>query len=68
MVGAGHLPIESILPETRGTLRLPRNATRGVLQRRLERILQAVKNGAPELLDGGEQALDRVLRAGADPA
>jgi hypothetical protein len=66
VVGAQYLPIESLAPEIRGTLRLPRNATRGALQRRLERILQAIKNRAPELLDGGEEALDRMLRSGAE--
>ena len=68
VAGAEHLPIERLLPEVRGALRLPRDATRGVLQRRLERIVRALQTRAPEVLEGGQPALDQVLRAGAKPA
>ncbi|WP_232074649.1 hypothetical protein [Phytohabitans suffuscus] len=56
VAGAQYLPIESLIPDIRGnTLRLPRNATRGALQRRLEQIVQAVKSHASELLKGSDQ-------------
>ena len=68
VAGAQHLPIERLLPELRGALHLPGDATRGVLQRRFERIVRALQARAPEVLEGGQPALDRVLRAGAEPA
>jgi hypothetical protein len=60
------MPIETLIPELQGLQRLPREATRGVLQRRLERIVQAIQVRAPEVLDGGQRALARVLEAGGD--
>lgn len=65
VAGAGPLPVEVLIPELRATLRLPRDATRGVLQRRLERVARALESRMPEVLGGGQPALDRVLRAGA---
>ena len=66
VAGAPPMPIENLIPELHGLLRLPRDATRGVLQRRLERIVQALQVQAPEVLDGGQQALARVLEAGGE--
>ncbi len=57
------MPVENLIPELHGLLRLPRDE-RGVLQRRLERIVQALQARAPEVLDGGHRALARVLKAG----
>jgi hypothetical protein len=68
VAGAPAVPVEKLIPELRGTLRLPRDATPGVLKRRLERIVRALQTRMPELLVGGQPALDRVLRAGAEPA
>jgi hypothetical protein len=43
-----------------------RDATRGVLQRRLKRIVQGLQAQAPEILDGDQRALARVLSAGGE--
>ncbi|RZU76573.1 hypothetical protein EV384_5238 [Micromonospora kangleipakensis] len=66
VVGARPMPVENLIPELHGLLRLPRDATRGALQRRLERIVQALQARAPEVLDGGQRALARVLKAGGE--
>ncbi|GAA1891521.1 hypothetical protein [Asanoa iriomotensis] len=66
VAGAPHVPVEKLVPELRGLLRLPRDATRGVLQRRLERVVKALQVRAPEVLDGGPRALARVLEAGGE--
>ena len=63
VAGARPMPIQTLIPELHGLLRLPREATRGVLQRRLERIVQALQVRAPEVLTGGQPALARVLEA-----
>lgn len=68
VAGAQAVPVEKLIPELRGTLRLPRDATPGVLKRRLERIVRALQTQMPEVLADGQDALDRVLRAGAEPA
>ena len=68
VAGARAVPVEKLIPELRGTLRLPRDAKPGVLQRRLERIVRALQTQMPEVQAGGQPALDRVLRAGAEPA
>jgi hypothetical protein len=68
VAGAKPLPVESLIPDLRGVTRLlPRNARRGVLQRRLDLIVEALRSQAPEVLEGGHEALTRVLKAGASP-
>jgi len=65
--GAKPLPVEILIPELRGVTRLlPRNARRGVLQRRLDRIVEALRSQAPTVLEGGHEALAWVLKAGAE--
>ncbi|MEV4534564.1 hypothetical protein AB0J82_12110 [Asanoa sp. NPDC049518] len=59
VAGAPPVPVEKLVPELRGLRRLPRGATRGVLRSRLEQIVRAVQERAPEVLDGGEPALAR---------
>jgi hypothetical protein len=63
---AVHYPDAKIagIPEVHGLLRLP--VTRGVLQRRLERIVQALQARAPEVLANAQRALARVLEAGGE--
>lgn len=66
VAGADWLPIARLLPELSAATRpLPRNAKRGVLQKRLEQISTGLRLNAPEVLAGGSAALARVLRAGA---
>jgi hypothetical protein len=61
--GAPTVAIEDLVPDIKGILRLPRRATRGVLQRRLDRIVRALQRRVREVLIGGEQAVRRVLEA-----
>jgi hypothetical protein len=64
--GARWLPVDRLLPElSAATRRLPRNAKRGVLQKRLEQIAVELRLKAPEVLTGGPAGLARVLQAGA---
>ena len=64
VAGAEPVPVENLVTDRHGALRLlPRNATRGVLQRRLELIVQELLEDAPEVLDGGDQALERIASA-----
>jgi hypothetical protein len=68
VTGAQPLPVERLIPELRHVTRLlPRNAGRGVLQRRLNLIVEALLSEAPDVLQGGHQALMRVVKAGAAP-
>jgi hypothetical protein len=65
--GAGWLPVDRLVPElSSATRRLPRNAKRGVLQKRLEQVATGLRLKAPEVLTGGPTALARVLKAGAE--
>jgi hypothetical protein len=65
VAGAERIGVVALVPELRSIGRIARSATRGALQSRLERVVEAIRKDAPELLDGGGPALDRVLRAGA---
>jgi hypothetical protein len=65
VAGAKPIAVEMLLPGMRSIRRIPRSASRGVLQSRLERVVKALQTQAPELLDGSGPALDRVLRDGA---
>jgi hypothetical protein len=65
VAGARRIAVDTLVPELRGIRRIPRSATRGVLQSRLERVVAAVRANVPELLAGPGPALDRVLAAGA---
>lgn len=67
MSGAGWLPVDRLLPElSSATRRLPMNAKRGVLQKRLEQIATGLRLKAPEVLAGGPAALAQVLKAAAE--
>lgn len=67
VAGARPVPVENLVPALRGVVRrrLPRDATRGVLQSRLSTVMNALRIQAPEVLAGGEEGLEAVLRAGA---
>jgi hypothetical protein len=63
--GTAPLPVEKLIPTVRFALRrLPRRTTRGVLEGRIQLIVNSIEAHAPELLRGGDEALDLVLRDG----
>jgi hypothetical protein len=69
VAGAGPVAIENVIPPLRYAVRrLPRDPTRGVLERRLRLVVAGIRSHAPELLLGGDEALERVLKAGAPRA
>ncbi|GAB3960160.1 hypothetical protein [Micromonospora vulcania] len=68
VAGARPMRVEQLIPDFPGLRRLPRSPTRGVLQRRLGRVAQALQVHAPEILQGGQRALARVLDAGGEVA
>lgn len=57
VAGAGPVPIEDLVPAVRHVVRrrLPRDATRGVLQSRLSEVVKALLVEAPELLSGDDE-------------
>jgi hypothetical protein len=66
VAGARPVPVEALVPAVRHVVRkrLPRDATRGVLQSRLSAVAEALLVEAPEVLSGSEEGLDAVLKAG----
>lgn len=66
VAGAGPVPVEALVPAVRHVVRkrLPRDATRGVLQSRLSTVAKALLAEAPEVLSGSEEGLDAVLKEG----
>jgi hypothetical protein len=59
VAGARPVPVEDLVPAVRGVVRrrLPRDATRGVLQSRLGAVVNALLAQAPEVLRGGDEGV-----------
>jgi len=64
VAGAGPIPVENVIPELAGAVRLlPHNATRGVLQRRLELIVRTLRRKRQRCL----RAVNRHSRGCYEP-